>query len=119
MRKAIAVSLFIGVMGIAGDALPQGAKPTGPHTYSYTDDQGKKWTYRETPFGLSKYSADAVEPAVVESKNANTPTVTDLGDTVRFERKTPFGSNVWTKKKSDLTPEEKAFVSPESPEKNK
>ena len=117
MRKAILISLFIGVLGIAGDRLPEGAKQTSAHTYSYTDVQGKKWVYRETPFGLSKYSADAVEPAATESKKTDNPTVTDQGDTVRFERRTPFGSNVWTKKKSDLTPEEKALVTPETPEK--
>ena len=119
MKKFIVVSLFAGVIGIAGDALPEGAKQTGPHTYSYSDAQGKRWVYRETPFGLSKYSADGAEPAVTESKSTNNPLVTDLGDSVRFERKTPFGSNVWTKKKSELTPEEKALVAPASPEKNK
>ncbi|HLJ47768.1 MAG TPA: hypothetical protein VKU01_17250 [Bryobacteraceae bacterium] len=116
MKRFIAVSLFVGVMGIAGDALPEGAKLTAPHTYSYTDAQGKKWIYRQTPFGLSKYSADDVQPAA-ETTDKNPPVATDLGDSVRFERKTPFGSNVWTKKKTELTPDEKALVAPESPEK--
>jgi len=116
MKKFIAVSLLVGVMGIAGDGLPEGAKLTAPHTYSYTDAQGKKWVYRQTPFGLSKYSADDAGPAA-EPKDKNPAVATDLGDTVRFERKTPFGSNVWTKKKTELTSEEKALVAPESSEK--
>jgi hypothetical protein len=36
--------------------------------------------------------------------------VTDLGDSYRFEKKTPFGQSSWTRKKSELTDEEKAYT---------
>ena len=35
---------------------------------------------------------------------------TDAGDTVKFERQTPFGVSKWEKKKSDLTDEERKLV---------
>ena len=38
--------------------------------------------------------------------------VTDLGDSFRFEKKTPFGASTWTRKKSELTDEEKALPWP-------
>jgi hypothetical protein len=36
--------------------------------------------------------------------------VTDAGDSYRFERPMPMGAQVWTRKKSELTDEEKMLV---------
>src|SRR6267143_3249339 len=68
-------------------ALPAGAKEVEPGLYRYTDAQGKTWLYRNTPFGLAKWedkpvTAPVVEPVVPVS-------ITDLGDSVQFERQTP------------------------------
>jgi hypothetical protein len=49
-----------------------------------------------TPFGPTKPSAVAA-PATK---------ATEAGDSIRFERPTPFGPYRWTKKKSELTPDE-------------
>ena len=50
-----------------------------------------------TPFGESKPS-----PA-----SAPQTKVTEMGDSVRFERPSPFGVYRWTKKKTELTEDEK------------
>src|ERR1700686_4657622 len=35
--------------------IPQGAEEVGPNLFRYTDPQGKRWMYRNTPFGPSKW----------------------------------------------------------------
>jgi len=100
--------------GASGPTLPSGAKQVEPGLYRYTDAQGKTWMYRNTPFGLAKWedkpvtAAPVVEPVVPVS-------TTDLGDSIQFERQTPFGQQKWTKKKTDLTEEEKALLKKEDP----
>jgi hypothetical protein len=98
----------------AGQTLPSGAKEVEPGLYRYTDAQGKTWLYRNTPFGLAKWedkpvtTAPVVQPVVPVS-------VTDLGDSLQFERQTPFGPQKWTKKKTDLNEEEKALLNKDDP----
>jgi hypothetical protein len=91
-------------------AIPQGAKLVEPNTYRYTDSSGKTWMYRQTPFGISRWE-DTPAAAAPQPTAASEPTaVTDLGDSVRFERKTAFGVSQWVRKKSELTDDEKALV---------
>ena len=89
----------------AAVTVPAGATMTEPGTWTYTDAKGKKWIYRQTPFGIAK----------AEDKPAETPatavipiTATEDGDKVRFERPGPFGVYRWEKKKSELTDDERA-----------
>jgi len=94
--------------------IPAGAKLVEPNLYRYTDSDGKTWNYRQTPFGVSKWeetSAPAAQPVPEPSQSKSDPVVvTDLGDRYRFEKKTPFGQSSWTRKKSELTDEEKALT---------
>jgi hypothetical protein len=89
--------------------LPAGATQVEPYLYRYTDDKGKTWMYRRTPFGFSKWEdkPGAEQPVV---QNSIAPKVFDLGDSFRFEQRTPFGVSKWTRKKTDLTDDEKAWV---------
>lgn len=94
--------------------LPTEAKPAGEYAWSYTDPQGKNWTYRKTPFGLVRFEDKSAEGAQ-KSATAEDPTqrpvvVTDQGDSYKFARKGPFGLNSWVKKKTELTEEEKEMV---------
>jgi hypothetical protein len=90
-------------------SIPAGATQIEPGLYRYTDSKGKIWLYRNTPFGISKWEEDYARRSAV--KDTTTPTtVTDLGDSVKFERKMPFGTNTWVKKKTDLTDEEKGIL---------
>ncbi len=86
------------------------ANPDGT-SYTWTDKDGKKWIFAKTPFGIMKtaateHSADKVVSAGMK--------VTDNGDTVRFERPSPFGTVKWEKKKSDLTDEERRMLDAQS-----
>ena len=94
--------------------IPAGAKLVEPNLYRYTDSDGKTWNYRQTPFGISKWeekSSPAAQPAPESSQAKSVPVaVTDLGDSYRFEKKTPFGQSTWVRKKSALTDEEKALT---------
>ena len=95
-------------------SIPDGAKLVEPNTYRYTDSSGKTWMYRQTPFGISRWEDS---PAAATPQLAPQPqptTVTDLGDSVRFERKTAFGTSQWVRKKSELTDEEKTLVEKDS-----
>jgi hypothetical protein len=86
--------------------LPPGAKLVEPGTYTFTDKDGKKWIYRQTPFGLSRAEDKPVEAAPAA---AGPPiTATEDGDIVRFERPGPFGVYRWEKKKSELADDERA-----------
>ncbi len=95
-------------------SIPPGAKLVEPNLYRYTDSDGKTWNYRQTPFGVSKWeetSAPTPQPAPQSSQAKSVPVVvTDMGDRYRFEKKTPFGQSSWTRKKSELTDEEKALT---------
>lgn len=119
MKKTLVIFAFAAMALGAQDKAPaqEKARPAGlpasavasdPYTWRYTDAKGTKWLFRQTPFGLSKME-DKPAAAVVEAKPTPT-TVTDLGDSVKFSRKTPFGAQTWTKKKADLTDEEKALL---------
>ena len=90
----------------APHTLPSDAKRTGPNTYSWTDAQGKKWIYRQTPFGLVRLED---KPETVESAPEPITAVED-GDVVHFERPSPFGKQKWTKRKADLTADEIAVL---------
>lgn len=95
---------------VPAQSIPAGAMLVEPFLYRYTDANGKTWMYRKTPFGMSKWeesSTPAPQPPPAKSEPV---VVTDLGDSVRFEKKTPFGSATWVHKKSELTDEEKALV---------
>jgi hypothetical protein len=96
-------------------SIPAGAKQIAPNLYQLTDPNGKTWNYRQTPFGINKWeetSPSGARPAPEASAAKSDPIAfTDLGDSYRFEKKTPFGSNTWTRKKSELSDEEKALVS--------
>ena len=88
--------------------IPAGAKLVEPFIYRYTDSQGKTWMYRKSPFGVMKWEEKETPPAPVQA--ADPIVVTDLGDSFRFARKSPFGDQIWTSKKSELSAEEKAIL---------
>jgi len=100
---------ILGVSAAAADRIPAGAKEIEPYTYSYVDANGDAWMYRQTPFGLTKWRPADVPPP--RFKDQNPVTATDLGDSVRIERNTPFGHYVSTVKKTDLTADQKALLS--------
>ena len=90
-------------------AIPPNAVKLDEQHYRAKDANGVEWIYTKTPFGINKGRADeAVSQPSVKADPALKVSVD--GDEARFERRTPFGVNVWTKKLLDLTPEEKKLV---------
>ena len=94
-------------------SIPAGAKLVEPNLYRFTDSNGKTWNYRQTPFGISKWEEKpaAAQPVAEPTRAKTEPVVvTDLGDSYRFEKNTPFGRSSWVRKKSQLTDEEKTLA---------
>jgi hypothetical protein len=93
--------------------VPADAQEIQPYLYRSTDAHGKKWLYRQTPFGLSKWEdkpVDAAAAAARAAENSVPVKVTDLGDSYRFEKDTPFGRTYWVRRKAELTEAETALV---------
>jgi hypothetical protein len=107
MKKTVVLLALSGALLCAADGVPSGAVQSSAYAWSYTDAQGKQWIYRQTPFGMVKVGAQAAP--VAPDANTHT-TVTDLGDSVKFERDMPFGKTVWTKYKSALNSDELSLL---------
>jgi hypothetical protein len=88
--------------------IPAGAVEFEPGSYRATDAAGKTWIYRKTPFGVArmedKPDVKRAEPPAEEEYIK----VTEAGDTLKFERPSPFGTYKWEKKKSEITDKERA-----------
>ena len=102
------------------NTVPKDAVQVEPGVYRHTDDAGKKWLYKKTPFGYVKAAdeetkaegaspfgevkPEASKAAVADGSDITR--VTEDGETLRFERKSPFGSYKWSRKKSELNASE-------------
>jgi hypothetical protein len=89
--------------------VPKGAVESEPGTFHFVDAQGKKWIYRQTPFGIARLEdAPESKPVTVPDPAAGAKAVAD-GDTIRFERPGPFGTYRWQKNRSELSEMEQAI----------
>jgi hypothetical protein len=125
MFRLIAIAVVVFGSAMAETVVPKGATEVEPGVHRHTDTSGKTYIYRKTPFGIVKSLEPASTPesskteASKTSSAPATPTpfgpvktdtaaknqvkVVDRGDTLEFERPSPFGSYKWKKKKNDLT----------------
>ena len=90
--------------------VPKEAVNISPGTYTYTDPQGKKWIFRQTPFGVAKFEdrdRPATEEQAQQKQVADIRSVED-GEFIRFERPGPFGTYRWKRKKTELDAIEQA-----------
>lgn len=87
--------------------VPPGAVETGPGTWSHTDRQGRKWVYRDTPFGIARFEEkeQKEDAAAASSRKSESESVKafDDGEFVRFERQGPFGVYKWRSNKKELS----------------
>jgi hypothetical protein len=102
---------------IQQNVIPKDAVANPDGTYSYRDITGKKWIYSQTPFGISKVE----DMRGMDGGFSTTPMeqlikTTDNGETVKFERQTPFGPAKWEKKKSDLNDQERRLYEQQHPQ---
>jgi hypothetical protein len=88
--------------------IPAGAVEFEPGSYRAKDAAGKTWIYRKTPFGVARVEdkPDAKRPKPPSEEQYIK--VTEAGDTLKFERPSPFGIYQWEKKKSEITDTERA-----------
>lgn len=133
MKLLIALCFSAAALSYSSPAAPQDAKPADksakaeapdkpfteipasavqiePGAYRYTDAKGKKWILFQTPFGIAK-KEDTGEPLrkkLQEPRTMQGVKMIEDGDSMKFEREGPFGTYKWSKKKTELTDEEKA-----------
>src|SRR5215208_4872182 len=90
--------------------IPPGAVETQPGTFRHTDQQGKKWIYRKTPFGVARTEDNGSDAAAAPAAGTASPETgasrevgqakvkvkaTEDGDSIHFERPGPFGTYKW------------------------
>jgi|GEM_PF-2691218 hypothetical protein len=127
LRTVIAILMLVGGCAAAEDAaqsvknsgerteIPPNAVKIDANTSRYTDAQGRTWIYRRTPFGVRRYE-EKLPASGAKGAAPNTPLdeapvgirAREEGDVIYFERPTPFGTRRWSRKKSELSKEEKA-----------
>jgi len=95
--------------------IPGDAVANADGTYSWTDKQGKKWTYAKTPFGVMR---SEVMPPPATSASLSGVKAFDEGDRIRFEKQSPFGIIKWEKKKTELSDEERDLVTRQAASQN-
>jgi hypothetical protein len=94
--------------------VPAGAVEVQPNIYRFTDPQGKTWIYNKTPFGVSRMEDRAVSVEETQKAQDGTArliagtTAVEDGDSIRFERDSPFGRMKWQRKKTELNEVERA-----------
>ena len=104
MKFLIVISISAVLLAAADQAalpagVPQGAVATAPAAFRYTDADGRKWIYHTSPFGVTREPEGAPERFV---RDYATVKATEQGDSIHFERPTPFGPFRWQTRKSEL-----------------
>jgi hypothetical protein len=102
--------------------IPTGAVQAEDGWWRHTDDAGRKWLYRKTPFGVVRREDDgksstaataasgSTAPAAAAGRGAVTVKATEAGDVVHFEKPGPFGVYRWDRRKSELSPDERGWL---------
>jgi hypothetical protein len=94
--------------------IPSDAVQIDPNTYRYTDPAGKKWMYHRTPFGISRMedkdvsAEDAKKAQEDVARQIESTKAVEEGDSIQFERASPFGITRWKKSKTELNEMERA-----------
>ncbi len=65
-----------------------------------------------TPFGpaVPQEAAKSTEAPAKKAPDASLVKAEEKGDTITFRRKTPFGESVWTRKRQELSAQEKEIL---------
>jgi hypothetical protein len=96
-------------------AVPSGAVASAPGAYRFTDAEGRKWIYHTSPFGVTRELEGGPQRFTRDFSNVK---ATEQGDSIRFERPTPFGPFRWQSKKSDLNEMERTVWEREEASRN-
>jgi hypothetical protein len=143
LLSAMAVVFAALAGGETPAGVPKGAVETKPGVYRLVDKDKKVWIFRKTPFGFQKSAEEPADApansekaeeskapaAEAERDRTKTPfgkskasedggpvtKVTESGDSITFERPSPFGVYRWTRKKSELTADERKLWEAQRP----
>jgi hypothetical protein len=88
--------------------LPANAEKVRDGVWRSRDAAGKTWIYTRTPFGFARVEENAQQDSASSSSGPAVVATAVQGDSVTFERESPFGKSRWTRKVADLSDEEKA-----------
>jgi len=113
MRTAGLIGLLIGMTAAADQPPPAGSVALSPGLYAFRDRDGAPKVARRTPFGWSVQAAvEQPRPAAQPRRLADDPAVAveEDGDWITFRRRTPFGDQVWRRRRGELTAMEKELV---------
>jgi hypothetical protein len=110
LARTALVTVFLAGWSLAAEEPRPAAAAQDSNSGVFVDKDGKKKKTVKTPFGTSVRAADP-EPDVKRTL-ADDPLVRveEKGDTFTFRRQTPFGDQVWKKKRAELTPEEQSLI---------
>jgi hypothetical protein len=115
LKQIAAGLIFSGCLMAAGQALtiPKDATTNADGTYTWTDKQGKTWTYVETPFGVSRTLETDAHPKKALPKGVPAGAKANPDGTYRWTDKsgaawnylvTPFGVTRNPAAKSETAP---------------
>lgn len=82
--------------------VPPDAVRIDANTWRHTDKEGRTWRYVQSPFGVTRFEVAAQSAAAPADTPADMKSFEE-GDSVRFERPSPFGVIKWTRKKTELS----------------
>jgi hypothetical protein len=119
-RYVVAGLLAIGLTGIAAAEAQKDRKSAKRETAAPAEKSAKPANStksgersaentKQTPFGPVEAKSEE-PPAAADLSSDAFVSAEEKGDQVIFRRKTPFGSQVWKKKKSELTADEQALL---------
>jgi hypothetical protein len=112
-KPILIVLLAVGLAGAAAAETEKAAKPAKQETAAKPEKKSEtaKAETRQTPFGPAKVLPPDPNPAP-SRELSDDPFVSaeEKDGLVVFRRKTPFGAQVWKKKKSELTESEQAIL---------
>ena len=91
------------------DKMPGDVVEVRTDIFRRVDENGKAWIYRRMPFGIFK-SAETENMRQILADPPDKQNVRELPDgTLEFTKLTPFGVGRYTRRKEELTDEEKGF----------
>lgn len=109
--RAALVTLFLTGLGLAAEEpRPAAGAAQDSNSGVFVDKDGKKKRTVKTPFGTTVRAADPEPQATHTLADDALVRVEEKGDTFTFRRKTPFGDQVWKKKRAELTADEQSLI---------
>ncbi len=86
-------------------AVPQGAVAQKDGTWRFTDSNGQRWIYRDSPFGITRVPDTGKEEPVQEQTAGMK--ASEVDGQIHFERPGPFGPVRWVRTKDQMNEAER------------